>query len=88
MTFEFNGMLLRSADNQRTVSIAAGTLGGALAELASVFPQLKRILLDNSGQLRQAHRLLLNGEFVTRPASTMPLSEDDRIEFFTAIAGG
>jgi sulfur-carrier protein len=88
MTFEFNGMLLRSAGNEHAVSIAATTLGGALAELTSKFPQLKRLLLDNNGQLRQAHRLMFNGEFITRPDNAMPLSEDDRIEFFTAIAGG
>ncbi len=88
MTFEFNGMLLRAADNQRAVPIAATTLSDALSELTSKFPQMKRILLDNSGQLRQAHRVCLNNEIIARPDSAMPLSENDRVEFFTAIAGG
>jgi molybdopterin converting factor small subunit len=88
MTFEFNGMLLRAADNQRTVSVAATTLSDALTELTSKFPQIKRVLLDNSGQLRQAHRVCLNNEIITRPDGALPLAEDDRIEFFTAIAGG
>ncbi|MEW2578851.1 MoaD/ThiS family protein [Streptomyces syringium] len=66
---------------------SATTLQGALAELTSKFPQLKKVLLDNSGQLRQAHRGVLNGEIVPRPDSAMSLSEDDRIDFFTAIAG-
>jgi sulfur-carrier protein len=88
MTFEFNGMMLRLADNRRTVSITAGTLGEALTELTSKFPHMKRVLLDNTGQLRQAHRVLLNDELIARPSGAMPLSENDRIEFFTAIAGG
>jgi molybdopterin synthase sulfur carrier subunit len=88
MTFEFTGILLQSAGNQRTVAIAADTLGGALAELTTRFPQLKRLLLDNAGQLRQAHRVLLNGNLLARPDGALRLSADDRIEFFTAIAGG
>lgn len=88
MVFEFTGMLLRSADNRRTVSIPAGTLSDALAVLTTVFPPMKRILLDNAGRLRRAHRVVLNGELLLNPDSDMPLAENDRIEFFTAIAGG
>ncbi|MFI9561577.1 MoaD/ThiS family protein [Nonomuraea endophytica] len=81
-------MLLRSADNQRTVPIVAGTLNDALTELTARFPDTKRLLLDNAGRLRQAHRVMLNGELLLRPHSALPLAEDDRVEFFTAIAGG
>ncbi|MFE9552563.1 MoaD/ThiS family protein [Streptomyces sp. NPDC006703] len=88
MTFVFNGMLLRAADNQRTVSIEAPTLSDALAELTTKYPEMKRILLDTTGQLRQAHKVCLNGEMISRPDSALPLSEDDRIELFTAISGG
>jgi molybdopterin converting factor small subunit len=88
MIFELNGLLLRSAGNQRSVSIPAATLGGAITELADQFPQLRRVLLDNSGQLRQAHRVIFNGELISRPDGAMPMADGDRIEFFTAIAGG
>ncbi|MFD9482691.1 MoaD/ThiS family protein [Streptomyces sp. NPDC059991] len=88
MTFEFNGVLLRAAGNQRTVRVEASTLSEALAELTSKHPQLRSLLLDNAGQLRQAHRVCLNSEMLKQPDANMPLSEDDTIEFFTAIAGG
>jgi len=88
MIFQFNGMLLRSAGNQRSVSIPATTLGGAIAELTTSLPDMRRLLLDNSGQLRQAHRVILNGELIAKPDGAMPLSETDRVEFFTSIAGG
>jgi sulfur-carrier protein len=88
MIFEFNGMLLRAAQNRQSVPVPAATLDSALTELTSNFPQLRRILLDNSGQLRQAHRVILNGELIPRPTGALPLAEEDRIEFFTAIAGG
>lgn len=88
MFFEFNGVLLRTAGNQASVSIPAATFDDAITELMSRVPQMRRILLDNSGRLRQAHRVILNGQLVPRPDGAMPLSEDDRVEFFTAIAGG
>ncbi len=88
MIFEFNGILVRAADNQRSVPIPATTLSSALTELTSRFPQMRRVLLDNAGQLRQAHRVVLNDELIPRPDSAMLLSEDDRIAFYTAIAGG
>ncbi|WP_228000044.1 MoaD/ThiS family protein [Nocardia australiensis] len=88
MIFDFHGILLRSANNQRSISIAASTLDTALDELTRQFPDLKRILLDNSGRLRRAHRVCLNGQVLAQPDNAMSLSEDDRVEFLTAIAGG
>ncbi|WP_037305635.1 MoaD/ThiS family protein [Amycolatopsis orientalis] len=88
MNFEFTGILLRTADNKRSVSVEATTLAGALAELSDMFPSMGRVLLDNTGSLRKAHRVFLNGELVPHPDETMPLGDDDRIEFFTAVAGG
>jgi hypothetical protein len=86
--FKFNGILLRAAQYQQSVPISAVTFDSALTELTAGFPQLKRLLLDNSGQLRQAHRVILNGELIPRPTSALSLAEEDQVEFFTAIAGG
>jgi molybdopterin converting factor small subunit len=88
MQFEFTGVLLRSAGNQRSVSIPAATLGDALTELTSQQPRMRQILLDNKGELRAAHRLFLNGEIIPKPDKTMPLSDGDRVGFLTAITGG
>ncbi|MFD8491839.1 MoaD/ThiS family protein [Amycolatopsis sp. NPDC059657] len=88
MNVEFSGILLRAADNNRSVAVSATTLAGALVELSDTFPSMRRVLLDNAGKLRQAHRLVLNGELVPHPDITMPLGDGDQIQFFTAVAGG
>lgn len=88
MNVEFTGILLRAANNNRTVTIDATTLADALAELTTKFPSMDRVLLDNTGNLRKAHRVFLNGELVSHPDRTMPLGTGDRIEFLTAVAGG
>lgn len=88
MTFEFTGVLLRGTDNQRTVSIAATTFSDALTQVTAKFPKLKPLLLDNNGQLLRAHRVVRNGEPVFHLDGAMPLGDDDRIEFQTAVVGG
>ncbi|TCO54824.1 MoaD/ThiS family protein [Actinocrispum wychmicini] len=88
MNFELTGMLRRAAGNNRSVAVTATTLAGAVRELADMYPQVRRVLLDNSGKLRQAHRVVLNGEMIPDPDVAMRLGEDDQIEFFTAVAGG
>jgi sulfur-carrier protein len=88
MVFVFTGLLLNSTGNQHEVSIDSPTLGDALGELAAKFPQTKRLLFDNTGNLRKAHRIVLNGQLDPHPSMTMRMTERDRVEFFTAIAGG
>ncbi|MFI9455251.1 MoaD/ThiS family protein [Amycolatopsis sp. NPDC052450] len=88
MNIEFTGILLRAANNNRTVTVDAATFAAALAELTTRFPSMDRVLLDNTGNLRKAHRVFLNGELVPHPDRAMPLGTGDRIEFFTAVAGG
>ncbi|WP_409490870.1 MoaD/ThiS family protein [Amycolatopsis sp. cmx-11-12] len=88
MNIEFTGILLRAANNNRTVAVEATTLADALGELTTKFPAMDRVLLDNTGNLRKAHRVFLNGELIPHPNHAMPLGDDDRIEFFTAVAGG
>lgn len=88
MNVKFTGVLLRAANNTRTVTVDATTLADVLTELITKFPSMDRVLLDNTGNLRKAHRVFLNGELVPHPDRTMPLGSSDRIEFFTAVAGG
>ena len=88
MVFAFTGFLLTSTGNQRELTLGSTTLGNALNELAAKLPQTKRLLFDNAGNLREAHRIVINGELTPHPDLAMQLSHEDRVEFFTAIAGG
>lgn len=88
MIFEFTGLLRSAAENQRSIPIKADTLNSAVTELTMRYPELRRVLLDNAGNIRKAHRIVLNGEVVHQPDPKTPLSDHDHVEFFTAIAGG
>ncbi|MEG3630827.1 MoaD/ThiS family protein [Streptomyces poriticola] len=88
MRFHLSGQMLRFVDYDREVEIRAATLEEALRELAERHPRLKAVLFDNTGKVRRAHRIRLNGEVLTEPAGNLPLADDDCIGFLTAIAGG
>ncbi|MDX8053543.1 MoaD/ThiS family protein [Lentzea sp. BCCO 10_0798] len=88
MTFRFTGLLLRFVGYQRTAEITAVNLADALRQLHERFPQLRPVLWDESGNLIRVHRLLLNGELVSKPDGELPLRDTDQIEVLTAIAGG
>jgi len=88
MMLRFSGLLLRYVDYQRTISIAAPTLGDALRQVETRFPTLRQILRDGEGRIRATHRVFINGELAPAAELGTPLADSDNIEFLTAIAGG
>lgn len=88
MRIILSGALLRYADYNRVVEITAATLADAITELHTRHPRLRPVLLDSDGRMSSLHRLVLNGKVGPSPDPATPLTDDDEIEFITAIAGG
>ena len=88
MTVTLSGILLRFADFQKEISYDCSTVDAALAALVKDHPRLKGVLLDGKGNMRQVHRLFLNGEQLLSTDMQHELGADDKIEIITAIAGG
>nr|WSS66241.1 MoaD/ThiS family protein [Streptomyces sp. NBC_01177] len=84
----FSGLLLRFVDYERTITSSATDLGGALTEVESRFPRLRPVLRDGAGNLRDTHRVFVNGELATGVNLATPLADSDEVEFLTAISGG
>ena len=59
-----------------------------LRKLVERFPQLRPVVLDSDGNLRQVHRLYLNGELLDRGDAGRALAPNDELGILTAIAGG
>lgn len=74
------------------VDVAAGTtVQGLLDRVLALHPDLKAQMLDAEGGLSQHVHIFVNGRgciFLERGIDT-PLSvDDDRVDFFPAVAGG
>jgi molybdopterin converting factor small subunit len=89
MTFRFSGTLLRFVDYRKEIVVEnAATVDSALQNLVSRYPSLRGALLDADSNVRSTHRIILNGEVLGRGQTDRAVSDNDRLEILTAIAGG
>ncbi|HEX6513323.1 MAG TPA: MoaD/ThiS family protein [Chloroflexota bacterium] len=72
---------------ERSVEVAASTVGEAMAILASLHPELVGPVLEAGGAPTPAYTLNLNGtRFCTDPAE--PLAASDELLLISSLAGG
>ncbi|MDT8997722.1 MoaD/ThiS family protein [Paucibacter sp. APW11] len=88
MNIVLSGVLQKHAQYQREHSLPAETVREAIETLVERFPAIGSVLLDSGGQLRKVHRLFLNGQQLSSEQVTSPVTDADRLEILTAIAGG
>jgi molybdopterin converting factor small subunit len=85
VTVEFFGIPRERAGTAKT-TVAAGTLGSALLELARCYPRFAESCLQ-SGSLAKGYVVNLNGERFVADVNT-PLHTGDAILILSADAGG
>ena len=81
---------LRAYTNQQgEVSIDGATVGDILAKLAETYPELKKHLYDDGGNLRSFVNVYLNDDDIRylQKAET-PVNEGDSLSIVPSIAGG
>jgi len=71
------------------VDVSGGTVGEALRELTSKFPELEKHLYNDQGRLRSFINIYVNDEDIRfMQQDKTPLSESDEVRIVPAIAGG
>jgi len=88
MNVSFSGTLLRFVNFQKNVSLEAGSVSEALNALVDRFPQVKAVLYDAEGKVRQVHQIFVNGQQLPPEEFSRSLNSTDRMDVLTAIAGG
>ena len=82
-------VLRPSADGQGEVPVQAGTVGGALDELARSWPQLERRLRDEQGTLRRHIRIYLEDtDIADLQGLATPLRAGSRVHIIPMVSGG
>lgn len=77
------------ADGQSEIQINSATVGGALEELTSQYPALRKHLFSEEGELRTFVNLFLNDEDVRQlDGAGTELKPGDRLMIIPSIAGG
>jgi sulfur-carrier protein len=88
MNVSFSGTLLRFVNFQKNVNLEAHSVNEALSALIDRFPQVKAVLYDAEGKVRQVHQIFVNGQQFGPEEFGKPLTSTDRLDVLTAIAGG
>ncbi|MDR1947007.1 MAG: MoaD/ThiS family protein [Desulfovibrio sp.] len=81
---------LRSfTDRQTSVRVEGKNVGEAVAALAGLYPDIRRHLYDDAGELRPFVNLYLGETNVKNTGGTAtPLKDGDELALVPAIAGG
>jgi len=81
--------LRKATNNNELVEVNAPTVGEAIAELESVYPDLKSRIRDEQGEVRRFVNVYVNEEDIRfLQNSQTPLKDGDEISIIPAIAGG
>src|SRR5438876_7919338 len=81
--------LQRYTGNQEEIEVSAGTVDQALSALAEKYPEIRKHLFSESGQLRQFVNVYVGSEDMRHlqgPAT--PLKDGDELSVVPSIAGG
>jgi len=77
------------ADGQTEVTVRGQSVGEALGDLTTQYPELKKHLFSDSGELRAFVNLFLGEDDVRHlQGADTPLGEDDKLRIIPSIAGG
>jgi molybdopterin converting factor small subunit len=77
------------ASGQSEIQVQSDTVGGALDELTTLHPALKKHLFTEDGELRTYVNLFLNDEDIRQMQGVnTELKSSDRLMIIPSIAGG
>ena len=88
MKFSMSGNLLRFCQFRQEIEVGGATIQEGMNALVEGCPDLRTVLFDGQGRLRQAHRLFHNGDMISRDELSRASGPEDEIAILTAIAGG
>ena len=86
-------ILQHLAGGRKVVEVTGHTIGECLEDLESRFPDIKKMIRDNRGQLRPYCCILVNSEFIDSEFAcpkelTTPVKDGDQIDIEILVTGG
>ncbi len=85
---EFYSIFNRYTNNQSSAKVEGRTVGECMAELGKQFPELKKLIFDNKGNLLPSFNVYLNGESTYPEKTAKPVKDGDKLNLVLIIQGG
>jgi molybdopterin converting factor small subunit len=81
-------ILQHLAGGREVVEVTGHTTGECLENLESRFPDIKKMIRDKRGQLRQYCNILVNSESIYPKELTTLVKDGDQIDIVVFVTGG
>jgi molybdopterin converting factor small subunit len=81
-------LLIHLVDNNKIVYVKGKTVGECLDALIKQYPQIKKLLLDESGKVQSYIDVYVNGESSYPEELDKAVNEGDELCIISVIAGG
>jgi molybdopterin converting factor small subunit len=85
---EMSSIFGRYTNNQLEIKVKGSNIRECLHDLVRQFPDLKRMLLNNAGDLRHGYDIYVNGEGTYPLEMDRQLKDGDKMNVVYVIQGG
>jgi molybdopterin converting factor small subunit len=85
---EISSIFARYTDNQVNLKAEGKTVGECLRDLARQYPDFKKMIFDNNGNLLPSFDIFVNGESAYPHTMTHPVTDGDKLHIVLLIHGG
>jgi len=83
-----NPLLYHYTNNQRITEVNGETVGECVKRLVGKFPEMEKVLLDESGNLQPYVAIYVNGASAYPEELAKPVKDGDEIHLLFIIGGG
>lgn len=75
-------------NDKETIEVTGNTVGECINAAIKIYPELKRMLLDDKGKLHNYVGIYINGEDAFPDELKKPVKEGDEVHILYTLAGG
>lgn len=84
----YNSYFSNLTGKRRTIDVKGETVGACLQDLTKQFPEMKKVMYDEAGNVQPMIRIFVNRD-ATRPAeSATPVKDGDELHLLAFYPGG
>ena len=88
INIEISSIFGRYTNNQLVIPVKGNTVGECVQDLVGQYPDLKKVLLNQQGNLLYSYEVYINGESAYPNEMAKPVKDGDKLNIVMIIHGG
>jgi len=88
INIEISSIFGRYTNNQLVIPVKGNTVGECVQDLVGQYPDLKKVLLNEKGNLLYSYEVYINGKSAYPNEMAKPVKDGDKLNIVMLIQGG